>query len=49
MDRLTALTQSDIKLPDESSIPLTALEYAVDDLIALLDDALAISEDRRCG
>jgi hypothetical protein len=46
---LAALTHSEITLPSvgDDRISLNAIELTVDELILLIDDALACTEDRR--
>jgi hypothetical protein len=55
MDRLSALTRSDIALPGSEAdapvgllpIALDAIEDTIDELISLIDDALALMEDQQ--
>ena len=46
MDRLNALTRSNIVLPDDAPISLEAVEDTIDLLISAIDDAIALMEDR---
>jgi hypothetical protein len=49
MDRLTALTRSEITLPDGAPVSLDEVEDVADDLIELIDDALACRRTGGCG
>jgi hypothetical protein len=49
MDRLSALTHSDIELPDSRRRRVSgidALKDTIDDVLDLIDEALGLMEDR---